>query len=123
VSLESDLKTALGALVDGRFFPNKFPQSPATPVWPAIRYTIVSVVPSVDLCGDGGDETADKRVQFDIVGLGYSAVKAIRDQVLPIMKTFDPPAIWDGEFNDFDPDTKTDRCTLDYLFFPSSDSS
>src|SRR5690606_30861774 len=115
--MEEEIVTALGSFVSGRIWPNRFPQS-NRPTWPAIRYTFISRVPDVDLCGDGGDETADVRIQLDCVSSTYEGVQTLRGQVMTAMAMFQPPAIWDGEFNVFEEETKTHRCALDYLVYP-----
>lgn len=122
MTLEVDLMTTLKSLVGNRMSPNTFPQPPAVPVWPAIRYTFVSTTPVVDLCGDGDDSTAEPRVQLDLVANGYKEVRLLRLQVMAAMRLFVPPAILDGSFSDYDPITKTHWETLDYLFYGSSDS-
>lgn len=126
MSIETDIDTALGALVDSRIYPNVFAQPQRRPEWPAIRRTIVSVVPPVDLCGDGGDDTDDLRIQLDIVvseASGYTALKTLRGQVATAMAAFDPPAIRDGERYEFDEETRTHRCSMDYMIYPSSDDA
>lgn len=123
MNLEVLLVAALKGFFQDRMYPNVFPQAPSTPVWPSLRYTIIDSSPVVDLCGDGGDETADTRVQFDIVALTYKQVQQLRDQVKTALAAFDPPAIWQGESNLWDIETRTHRCQLDYVFYPSSDDA
>lgn len=123
MSIETDIDTAIGSLVGSRIYANVFSQPQQRPVWPAIRRSIASVVPDVDLCGDGGDETADLRIQLDIVvaeASGYEALRTLRGQVMTAMSTFTPPAVWDSERNEFDEETRTHRCSLDYMIYPSS---
>lgn len=120
MSLETALFTALKSLVGNRVSPVTFPQPPAVPTWPAIRYTFISTVPIEDLCGDGDDETAEALVQLDLVASTFSAARALRLQVMAAMRTFDPPAILQNSSGEFDADTKTYREQLDYLFHPSS---
>lgn len=124
MTIEADLDTALGALVDSRIYGGTFPQPPgrAAPTWPGIRRTLIGI-PNPDLCGDGGDETADFRLQLDLVvseASGYESLRTLRGQVMTAMSTFSPPAIWDGEQYFFDEETRTHRCVLDYLIYPSS---
>jgi hypothetical protein len=120
MTIEADIFMKLQSLVSGHCYTSTFPQAPATPVFPAIRYTRVSAAPGEDLLGDGGDETADVRMQLDLVAKSFGAMTTLRDQVMVAMKNFDPPAVWDSEFRDYDFETKTHRCVLDYLFYPSS---
>jgi len=124
VSISSELYTALKSLVSNRVDPITFGQSGTTPVWPAIRYTIISAAPIVSLDGDDGDETADLRIQLDIVTLTYPATQTLRAQVMAAMKSsFGNVMVWDGEFNSYDAETKTYMCQMDYLFYPSSGDS
>ncbi len=103
--------------------PLTFPQ-PAryNPEWPALRYTIVSSVPVKDLCGDGDDDTADARVQLDVVATTYVGARSLRLEVMAVMSNFVVPAILDSDFDDWDAETGTYRCVLDYLINPSSGS-
>lgn len=120
MSLENDLFSALKSLVGNRMSPNEFPQPPAVPVWPAIRYTIIDSVPDIDICGDGDDQIATPRVQLDVVATTYAAARALRLSVMAAMKAFVPPAILDDSGGDYDADTKTYRERLDYIFHGSS---
>ena len=97
-----------------------FPLTGALPVWPAIRYTFISVTPSVTICGDGGDATADTRIQLDIVDTTFTAARALRLQVMTAMQTFVPPAVFENSFSSYDEQTKTYREQLDYVTYASS---
>lgn len=120
MTLEADLFSALKSLVGNRMSPNTFPQPPARPTWPAIRYTIIDSIPVVDLCGDGDDATATPRIQLDLVAEEYTAVRALRLQVLPIMQSFSPPAILEFSSSLYDAETKTHREILSYTFHGST---
>lgn len=123
MSIEGDVVTAIAARFTGGAWLNEFPQPPARPTWPAARVSVPSVSPDVALCGDGGEETADVRIQIDVVvdeSAGYSALKTLQAQVMSDMTSFDPPAVWDNAQFTFDAETKTHRCILDYLIYPSS---
>lgn len=123
MSIESDLQTALAAItgLTGGCHQDDFPQEPKIPVMPAIRFTVVSLVPGVDICGDDAEATGDRRVQVDIVARSIAERRAIRAQLLTVMATFDPPAILDNERREKDPDTKAFRSSIDYLIYPSTD--
>lgn len=115
--------TLLKPLVGNRVYRNVFPQAPAVPVWPAIRYSFPSVTPSQDLCGDGGEETSDYRLQIDVVMLesaGPTAFAALMAQVKAAMATLQPIYVFDNEFEEFDFETKTTRAAVDYLVYLSS---
>lgn len=120
MSVETDLFTALSTLVDNRCYPITFPQTGTVPVWPAIRYTLVSVVPAIALCGDSGDDAADTRVQLDVVASTYSAARALRLDVLAAMQTFVPPAIFENSSDQYDSETKTYRSQIDYIVYKSA---
>lgn len=122
MTIEATVFQRLNGLVNGRCYPNVFPQGPNLPAFPGIVYSRISTTPGEDLCGDGDDEVADVRVQLDLVAKSYGAVITLRNQVKTLMKNFDPPAIWDAERWFYDDETKTHRCVLDYLFYPSSTS-
>lgn len=122
---ESQIFDALKSLVSNRCYANTFPQPPTSPLWPAIRFVRISAAPVIDICGDGdaeSDDTADVRVQLDLCAQSYGAMMTLRAQVKTAMATLnDPKPVWDGEFITFDAETKTHRCSLDYLFYPSTD--
>jgi hypothetical protein len=124
MTIEVDLFAELRSLTSGRVYPNVFPQPlSGTYVWPAIRYSLVSSVPIEDLCGDGDDQTAEVRVQIDVVATTYSAMRALRLQVLGKMVSFPTPARLDLSMDDYDDETKTHRAILQYMISGSSDPS
>jgi hypothetical protein len=121
MAIEQTLYTTLGPLVSNRVTPDTFPATNGTPPpWPAIRYSFISHTPHVDQCGDGGDDTADQRIQLDVVHTTFKALRTLRLQVMAAMETFVPPAVIDNSLHGYDETTKTYRATLDYLIYPSS---
>lgn len=129
MSIETSLVASLKSLVGNRISPLIFRESPAVPVWPAIRYTIISEVPFEDLCGDGDDstsgdpdETNELHVQLDIVAEKYQTARALRASVRSVMMDFDPPAILEGSSSQYDEETKTYREIMEYRFDGSSSS-
>lgn len=117
MGIEASLFTALGPLVGARAYPDTFPQDPK---WPAIRYSFITAVPGVTVCGNGGDDTTDFRVQIDGVARTDLQRDALRIAIWDAMALFSPPAIclsWDKSY---DPETKGYRVRLDYLIQPSS---
>ena len=120
MSLETDLFAALGPLVSNRCKPLIFGREGQIPVWPAIRFTFISVTPSVTICGDGGDETADTRIQIDIADVTFVGVRALRLQVMTAMQTFVPIAVFENSFSSYDGPTETYREQLDYVTYASS---
>lgn len=127
MTTKTDIAVALAAklkpLVAGRVYRNVFPQSPALPVWPSIRYTFVSTTANQDICGDGGQETADYRVQIDVVMLesaGPTAFAALCDSVKAAMQDFRPVWVWDSDFEQYDAETKTNRLSADYMVYLST---
>lgn len=122
MSVEVELRTALGDLVGYRVAPIIFPQPPVEPTWPAIRTSIVSSTPIVDICGDGDDETSDLRIQLDVVAATFDAARALRLQVMTRMRSFSPPAILEFSTGEFDEETRTFREILQYSINGSSPS-
>lgn len=118
--LEDNLFSALKTLVGNRVAPEVFPQPPAVPTWPAIRYSI-DLTPIADICGDGDDSTSDARVQLDVVAKDFAAARALRLQVLAAMGAFDPPAILQFSSGEYDEETKTYREILQYMIHGSTD--
>jgi hypothetical protein len=123
MSIEEDVRDAIKPHVSNHAYMDVFPQAVSVPVWPAARISIISLVPDVDLCGDGGEVTAEYRIQIDLVvpeASGYSALKTLQAAVLATMQTFDPPAILDAMRTEYDEETRTRRSSIDYLIHPSS---
>lgn len=111
---------ALKSLVSNRCYPNTFPQPPKVPIWPAIRYTVISQEPVPDICGTDVGDTDDTRVQIDCVAASYGDAYALRQSVIAAMQLVAPPCLRDGGFETYDSETKTHRMSVDYLFHPSS---
>lgn len=114
--------TALGPLVSNRVYPNTFPQpdNNQPPVWPSIRYTVISRDPIQDICGTDYGDTDDTRVQVDVVAKTYGAMITLRDQVSVAMDGLSPPVRRQNEFETYDVETKTHRAVMEFLFTPSS---
>lgn len=119
MTVEADLYAELAPLVANRVYPNTFPLSPPNPAWPSIRYSFASEVPAIALCGNSDDASADTRVQLDLVAATYSAARGLRQSVMAAMETFDPPAVLQSSFGQYDAETKTHREILDYLIHAS----
>lgn len=121
MSTEADLFSKLGPLVANRVYPETFIQPNGNlPVWPAIRYDLISEVPMKMLCGDSGDDAPDTRVQIDAVHKTFKEVRALRLDVMAAMQTFAPPAILENTFSEYDLETKTYRVSMDYVIYKSS---
>lgn len=117
-TLDVALFDALKTLVGNRVRPY-FPQPPAVPTWPAIRYSIERNA-LVDICGDGDDDTAEQTVILEIVATTDTAARALRLQVLAAMKTFDPPATAGFSRGEEDVETKTFREIQEFTIHGSS---
>lgn len=120
MSIETDLYDALEPLVAGRCYPQVFPLTPPKPTWPAIRYSIVSEVPAVAMCGDSEDEANDTRIQLDCVAQTFAEARALRLAVIAALVNFDPPCTRESSSMDYDAETQTFRVTMDYVFYPST---
>lgn len=116
--------TALRGLVNDRCFPSRFPQDTnVPPEWPAIRYETFGANEAT-ISGTDTSRTDDTRVLIDVVARTRGALLHLREQVIEALQDTDPPCYRDGDdFKTWNPDTKTFRCTLQYLFFASTPSS
>lgn len=114
----------LKPLVANRAYRLVFPQSPTVPVWPAIRYTFIDATnPSADITGEGDEETADYRLQIDVVDLeskGPTSFATLCAAVKAAMKTLAPTFEWDSQAEEFDAETKTTRLRIDYMIYLST---
>lgn len=121
MTIEADLFTALGPLVSNRVYPETFVQpSGNLPVWPAIRYDLISEIPMRTICMDSGDDAPDTRVQIDGVDKTFKQARTLRSQIMAAMQLFSPPAVLENTFNEYDVETKTFRVSLDYVIYKSS---
>lgn len=121
MSIESELFDTLKGLVANRVYPLTFLRAGGVPpVWPAIRYSLISNVPAIALCGDSGDDAVDVRVQIDCVALTYSEMRSLRLQIMNALVAFPIPAIHQDSFESYDQETKTYRSQLDYVIYKSS---
>lgn len=111
--------TALRGLVNDRVYPNTFPQG-SVPVWPSIRFVVLSQDAIEDITGTESVITDDVRLQIDVVAKTYGAAITLRDQAINALQNLDPPCVRVGGFEEFDSETTTHRCVLDYVFHPSS---
>lgn len=107
--VEGDLQTALGALVSGRAYPVEAPEFCETPY---IVYTVISNIPELSLDGPTGAE--NRRMQIDIWGGSYGAVKALEVAVKAAMAASlivnVPISIMDG----YEPETRLHRVMMEY---------
>lgn len=112
---------ALRALVSDRVYPNEFPQGNPLPVWPAIRYAIITGDPSPTLCGSADEDEDDVVVFIDVVAETYPAMRALKAQVIAALQSTDPPCSRQaGGQESPDGETKTQRVTMTYRFQQSS---
>ena len=119
MSLESDVYSALQGLVSGRCYPEIFPLTLPVPAWPSIRYSVVSQIPAIMLCGDTGTEANDTRIQIDAVSQTYAGAVSLAESVVGAMAGFDPPAVRQDSSRLFDAETKTYRVTMDFIVYAS----
>lgn len=111
------------ALSGGKFaiYPDAFPQPPANPVWPAVRYTIAGGTIYEDLCGDGDEETDDVRVQIDLVTQKPPDRRLLWSAVRAAMKNLATPAVLQAPpVFTYDAETKTYRAMADWMIQGSS---
>ena len=113
----------LRGFVADRCYPVQFPQPSGNspPVWPAIRYTIISAEPAASLCGTNDGTSDDVTVRIDVVAATYAAMQTLRDLVIATIADTDPPnSRQPGGFETYDAETKTHRAVLEYLFQQST---
>jgi len=109
MAIEGDIKTLFGALVSGRCYPVTPPEKCAKPY---IIFQVISNVPDVSL--DGPTGLSRRRVQVDVYGTTYDAVKILEQQIFAAMEaaTFTnvPLMSRDG----YERETKTNRVSMDF---------
>lgn len=109
----------LKGLVSNRCYPDTYPQAPATPVWPAIRFTKTGGNIDLDSCGSGLSDTDDETFQVDVVAATATSRTALREQIRTAMQAL-PCALSQSPIHTYDVETKTYRAILIYTFFGSS---
>jgi hypothetical protein len=115
----SEIFTILSPLVSNRVYPVTFPQAPAVPVWPAIRYTPTGGAVQFTSCGDANDP--DISIQIDVVATTFGAAITLTESVKTAFNTFSVPAVLDAyPIFDYDYETKTHRAILQYTIAGSS---
>lgn len=122
MSLEAEIYPALAPLFPGsppRVYAVTFPQSPGTPVVPACRFNFISTESVEDICGTD-EPTANVRTQVDVLAATFDAARAKRLAVITAMQALTTPTRLAGGFDDYDPDLKLYRCSIDFLSYPSS---
>lgn len=127
MTIETDIVDALKTVPDfalsgGRFsiYPDAFPQEPKSPVWPAVRYTIIGGTIDEDLCGAGDEETDDIRVQIDVVATDSSERSRIMRAVRTAMTLVSCAVLQAPPVNSRDEETKTFRAMADWMIYGSS---
>jgi hypothetical protein len=114
------LRTALGPLVAGRYYPVKFPQE-KVPTWPAIRGTFVTFDNQIDQCGAGTEDDEDVRVQIDICATTKDAAYALRSLVLTTLAGLADPWIRQpGGGEAWDAEAKVHRYREDFVLYQST---
>jgi hypothetical protein len=113
MSHEQLIFDALKGLVSNRVYPDTFPQPPAVPVWPSIRYTLIGGVIFEDSCGSGIEETDNSEFQIDIVAATATQRATLRDQVRTALNGLSVPASLNlAPLHEYDAETKTYRAIL-----------
>lgn len=124
LSISQQLTAALGPLVAQRIYARTFMQpNGKLPDWPAIRFVFITPEIDGDICGDGGDDIANWHLQLDIADAankGELAFQTLRSAVMSAMNSLGSHYIWSGQRDEFDAETKTNRCSLDYVVYQSS---
>ena len=123
-TLHDTIRTAVTALVGGRYYPNRFPQEPAAPTWPAIRGTIVSRENDAAICDAGDRNTDSVRVQIDVCAETYDATDTLFSGVCTALAATSPAFIRQpGAFDTWDADARVHRVVCDFVIHQSSPAS
>lgn len=123
MSVPQAIFAALRPLVADRVYPNEFPQGDPLPIWPAIRFTVITGDPSPTLCGTGDEDGDDVVVFIDVVAETYPEMRALKAQVITALQATDPPCSRQpGGQEGPDGETKTQRVVMTYHFQQSSNA-
>jgi hypothetical protein len=121
-TIESMIFTAFKGVVGNRVYPDTFVQPNGTiATWPAIRYSIIGGTIDQDIAGAGTEQTDDTTFQLDLVARTTSEREALRQQVRAAAQGLNPPMILRAPpTQEYDPETKTYRATLEFTIYGSS---
>lgn len=82
---------------------------------PAVTYSRVSNVPTTSLSGESNLDSV--RLQFDCWATTYAAARTLAAAVRAAFQTSDFKAVLISDFDDYEPDTRTYRASLDMRFW------
>lgn len=123
-SIQRQIVSALGPLVVSRVYARTFLQPDGSlPEWPAIRMSVISGDDQATVCGNGGDEATDYRIQIDVVDdrkKGEASFLSLVRQVKVALAAIDSTFVLAGQQDGFDEVTRTNRCSLDYMVYQSN---
>jgi hypothetical protein len=115
------VRTAVAGLVDGRYYPTKFPQESTAPTWPAMRGTMVSGDNAIDQCGAGELDEEDLRLQLDVCATSYDQAAALFASACTALAVTTPAWIRQpGRFEGWDAEARVHRFTADFMLYQSS---
>ncbi|AOV02755.1 DUF3168 domain-containing protein [Delftia tsuruhatensis] len=124
LTVSQQITAALAPIVAGRCYQRTFLQPGGKlPEWPAVRFVFVSASMAETICGDGGDEAADYRVQIDLANsrkAGEVKFQELRAQILAAMAAIGPTFVWAGQSDTYDAETDTNRAQLDFMVYQSN---
>ena len=123
--IASVVNSACKSIFANRFYPTTFVQKDGgMPRWPAGRYTIIDAVPSPTVCGTDDETTDDVRVQIDVVADTLAECMSLTADVIDALSATEPPCVRDsGPRYLFDEPTRTHRAVMDFIFYPSSETT
>ena len=121
--IDAVIRAALKTEFDGRVYAGEFPQTVdgvGVSRLPAARFQIISATNPPDVCGTGGRDTDDTRVQIDVVASDWATLQTKVDAVIAALTATDPPCVREGYFTTVDEATRVHRAVMDFVFYASS---
>lgn len=109
MSVEGDIQSVLATLVSGRAYPIEAPQFCERPY---IVYTVISNVPQLSLDGPTGAE--NRRIQIDVWGDSYGAVKALEISIKAAMAASAVVNVPLSTMDGYEPETGLYRIMVEY---------
>jgi hypothetical protein len=111
MSIQTDLRALIGAIVDERAYPVAAPDSPVAPY---LTYQRVSAVPQNVMAGNGGAAPLmNTRLQIDVYAATYAEAQAKADAIKAALRGWAIQNVTNSEQDLYEGDVKLHRVMID----------
>lgn len=110
MSIQTDLRALIGAIVDERAYPVAAPDSPVAPY---LTYHRVSAVPQNVMAGNGGNPLMNTRLQIDVYAATYAEAQAKAEAIRAALRGWAIQNVTNSEQDLYEDDVKLHRVMID----------